>query len=1073
MGDIKGSAILCVEVVFLLLGGVNETTSPDVVEKTEIALHRTDVKKFKKMKLDLHVLSERGRQDMVFKIVHTITEVVGVPLHAVLENEQVLEMYSRYRSNIELEDKEEEEASFFSEEEDYSEWEEGRIGDFEREEEQTAAESVMVLDVVPKKHILEEEEDEDTDPLGIITQEKTTGGNRWSSAFGFGRRRRRQHAKINLMLGDTVIQQGSASIVAQDFNPVLFLTKTHLNTSIRDLENGLETLKRKQTGRIHQMRVLVKEYFDQFVDCKDKIDLIHHVIQSNMGSTLTDRVLSSLGEIEEDAEKTYAPLLKKKHDADRIRSTLESLKKFEFVFSLPGSLKRNILYNRHELVVRDYKKYKSFRLSGAVGDSDQHLLRCVLAEIDSIISGFRTSLLKQLDDANVNVERHQRVIGYLLELDCPEDPAWFFLHKQDELICGMLDTAQQEHEIRVETVSRRSRMAQEAAKIAAARQAGGRRGNVVKDIDMSSRSVKEARASRELLRRSMERENGTLKSNSDQSLSSKDRRRDDDDESEEVKRRDSHDGGGGDDDGEGEEEEDDAGDEGQGRRRGSGRKRASRLRNRRTSVEPLHIHTGGSNNDDVFKGVDTVAVEQSRVKLIHDLSSIILTKMPDFYVLAKDISGGKFVRSSSSHGRTSKDSHGNVVGIGGVVKIDGENGGDDLDQTKERIGDVIRRIHDKYASLVRASLFPKWMREHYGSYKHKGNVPRNAVGGGVGGVGGGRGSKRSKGSSSSTTLQESVKTVVSCYITMKKLNMPYEHTSMLKHTAEDAFRFFLKQTFVDATYEVSSLYKEEDWVGVEGEIITKLPAKFEAVMLRTLDAVQSIPSLGSSRWFVEGVTVPFLECLRTFADCLHFVAFEALKPNKDGGSQPQLNGKKSENDVADPSHYTSSLHIGDARVVGRKLLAVLANCMYAHNTLFRRLWDTFKQLVPEGVRDALDNHYTRVSDVLVVLETLLERQYVRLILCHVKPILARGILRSGTDWALSHETKSIRSYVFEVLLELVLVDEEVCISLSLSLSLFLAFSPSLFIFFNFSFSLTSFSLTLSSCSFSSVFSPLR
>ncbi|KAL5668605.1 hypothetical protein ACJX0J_020826, partial [Zea mays] len=71
-----------------------------------------------------------------------------------------------------------------------------------------------------------------------------------------------------------------------NFDPKVFLSWVHKDTSAADLEASALTLKTDLKGRTQQKKLLVKENFDCFVSCKTTIDDIE----------------SKLRQIEEDPE---------------------------------------------------------------------------------------------------------------------------------------------------------------------------------------------------------------------------------------------------------------------------------------------------------------------------------------------------------------------------------------------------------------------------------------------------------------------------------------------------------------------------------------------------------------------------------------------------------------------------------------------------------------------------------------------------------------------------------------------------------------------------------------------------
>jgi hypothetical protein len=65
-----------------------------------------------------------------------------------------------------------------------------------------------------------------------------------------------------------------------NFDPKVFLSWVHKDTSAADLEAGALTLKTDLKGRTQQKKQLVKENFDCFVSCKTTIDGIYLAVRS-------------------------------------------------------------------------------------------------------------------------------------------------------------------------------------------------------------------------------------------------------------------------------------------------------------------------------------------------------------------------------------------------------------------------------------------------------------------------------------------------------------------------------------------------------------------------------------------------------------------------------------------------------------------------------------------------------------------------------------------------------------------------------------------------------------------------
>ncbi|KAL5674482.1 hypothetical protein ACJX0J_018788, partial [Zea mays] len=182
-----------------------------------------------------------------------------------------------------------------------------------------------------------------------------------------------------------------------NFDPKVFLSWVHKDTSAADLEAGAPTLKTDLKGRTQQKKLLVKENFDCFVSCKTTIDDIE----------------SKLRQIEEDPEGAGKPAcvmvqaaatedsscakeLQKDGTSNlNFELELDSLSESENLEREMSSLKRQSMYKRkldssvsqHKscLKISSFKdlkevilQYKKFAQSGLRTDGLQSSLKMLL-----------------------------------------------------------------------------------------------------------------------------------------------------------------------------------------------------------------------------------------------------------------------------------------------------------------------------------------------------------------------------------------------------------------------------------------------------------------------------------------------------------------------------------------------------------------------------------------------------------------------------------------------------------------------------------------------------------------------
>jgi exocyst complex component 2 len=99
-----------------------------------------------------------------------------------------------------------------------------------------------------------------------------------------------------------------------NFDPKVFLSWVHKDTSAADLESGALTLKTDLKGRTQQKKQLVKENFDCFVSCKTTIDDIEsklRQIEEDPEGAGTSHLHSVTQKISGVANRAFEPLFER------------------------------------------------------------------------------------------------------------------------------------------------------------------------------------------------------------------------------------------------------------------------------------------------------------------------------------------------------------------------------------------------------------------------------------------------------------------------------------------------------------------------------------------------------------------------------------------------------------------------------------------------------------------------------------------------------------------------------------------------------------------------------------------
>ncbi|KAG2501697.1 hypothetical protein HYH03_000199 [Edaphochlamys debaryana] len=169
----------------------------------------------------------------------------------------------------------------------------------------------------------------------------------------------------------------------EGFEPEAYLATFHADSSLSQLEKGLKSLSRELSERTGQLKKLIRNNFDRFINCKDAIDDIHSKLRkmlvkgggimgggggggggpggsgasfSSQGGVGTDRIHKSLEQVDAQAKRTFGPILDRAAKADRIRAVASLMQRFDHLFAAPQRIVELAHRGELEQVVREYKR---------------------------------------------------------------------------------------------------------------------------------------------------------------------------------------------------------------------------------------------------------------------------------------------------------------------------------------------------------------------------------------------------------------------------------------------------------------------------------------------------------------------------------------------------------------------------------------------------------------------------------------------------------------------------------------------------------------------------------------------
>lgn len=451
IGDtVKVSSIMAVELLGRLL-------DPDANKHAFVfqeALSDVDPFVLREMKLERHVLTDSskysGLKSIVFIVIASILSALPhIDLSVFVESPAARQMYYEWTENQDVSDEDLNDGnSLIGGSKHPMVWEDV--------DEETLNEEYYNYDVVEQNidgkddeisHFIQED-GRIADPLGVAQIDKIKLKRRGSmpqttlkpSVFAQSLLLSSGNFNINSSLG-------SANPLSESFDPHAFLLQAHAETSFKDLVNGLRNIKASGDKRQKQMRNLVKLHFDQFINSKNTIDSIHSLLGAEVSagekSSRTAMLERKISLLLSTANSIYKPMLERKNEADRIRKVLGVLKRFDFLFAMPGTLMHNIRHKHYDQVVRDYQRISKLK------EAEMSLVQQVITRIMYIIDQFRNDLKGILLLPQASLADQERTIAYLIDLDC-EDPAMYFLENQFNWMCKHLDDSFARHSKREE-----------------------------------------------------------------------------------------------------------------------------------------------------------------------------------------------------------------------------------------------------------------------------------------------------------------------------------------------------------------------------------------------------------------------------------------------------------------------------------------------------------------------------------------------------------------------------------------------------------------------------------------------
>ncbi|GJJ10531.1 hypothetical protein Clacol_004757 [Clathrus columnatus] len=136
--------------------------------------------------------------------------------------------------------------------------------------------------------------------------------------------------------------KASVLVSSKYFDPKAFLSHAYPNATHQDLTVGVSNLRNSIDSRAEAIKVLVEENIDRFVAVKASSDAVYTEMKEGLLADETEYASKALREqlkqASMKADQVFLPVLENASKANKVRSTLGVFERSKFFFNLPGSL---------------------------------------------------------------------------------------------------------------------------------------------------------------------------------------------------------------------------------------------------------------------------------------------------------------------------------------------------------------------------------------------------------------------------------------------------------------------------------------------------------------------------------------------------------------------------------------------------------------------------------------------------------------------------------------------------------------------------------------------------------------
>eukprot|EP00192_Tetraselmis_astigmatica_P010109 CAMPEP_0117694614 /NCGR_PEP_ID=MMETSP0804-20121206/27597_1 /TAXON_ID=1074897 /ORGANISM="Tetraselmis astigmatica, Strain CCMP880" /LENGTH=834 /DNA_ID=CAMNT_0005508425 /DNA_START=472 /DNA_END=2974 /DNA_ORIENTATION=+ len=245
-------------------------------------------------------------------------------------------------------------------------------------------------------------------------------------------------------------------LTGEKFDPEVYLAVMHRETSLDELQAGIISLRKGVSERNSQLKDLVKDNFERFISCKNTIDEIHSRLRDSeeghsTSSVSTQQLAQGVLDLSANTKETFAALLERHRQVERVRNVIGLLRRFSHMFSLPTRIRQHADAHDYEAVISEHRKARQM-----VGVSQTTIWGRLMKEVDKVVEHVVDNvLMMKLVKYDTAPEEAVDAIKSLLQLrednapgtagDRLADPVGVYLAKQKEHFLEKLEEYSAEH----------------------------------------------------------------------------------------------------------------------------------------------------------------------------------------------------------------------------------------------------------------------------------------------------------------------------------------------------------------------------------------------------------------------------------------------------------------------------------------------------------------------------------------------------------------------------------------------------------------------------------------------------